>query len=135
MGKRELIKHTEIQSHKDQTKTFQSQARLQFSTPSLNETQQRMIAELKMAVLTASNNIPLAFHDKLSPTIRSVFPDSKVASNYHSASTKMICLLNLAVAPLLMEELVESMKTQPFSLSTDGSNDITDLNLILDGTL
>ncbi len=123
MGKREVIKHTETQSHKDLAKTFQFQARLQFSTPSLNETQQRLRAELKMAVLTANNNIPLAFHDKLSPTIRSVFPDSKVASNYHSASTKAMCLLNLAVAPLLIEKLVESMRTQPFSLSTDGSND------------
>ncbi len=47
MGKREVIKHTETQSHKDLAKTFQFQARLQFSTPSLNETQQRLRAELK----------------------------------------------------------------------------------------
>lgn len=55
--------------------------------------------------------------------IRSAFPDSKVASSYHSASTKATCMLNLAVAPLLVESLVESMSNHPFSLSIDGSND------------
>lgn len=73
-----------------------------------------------MAVLTASSSIPLAFHDRLSPAIRSCFSDSKIGNNYHSAST---CMLNLAVAPFLVSKLLDSMKSHPFSLSTDGSND------------
>ena len=76
-----------------------------------------------MAVLTAGSNVPLAFHDHLSPTIRKVFPDSKIASKYHSASTKATCMLNEAVAPALLEDLLESMKRHPFSISVDGSND------------
>lgn len=55
-----------------------------------------------MAVLTASCNIPLAYHDRLSPNIRAVFPDSKIASGYRSTSTKATCILNLAVAPVLI---------------------------------
>ena len=78
---------------------------------------------MKMAVLTASCNVPLAFHDQLSPTIRSVFPDSKIAAKYHSASTKAMCMLNLAIAPALKKDLVESMMVHPFSVSIDGSND------------
>ena len=50
-------------------------------------------------------------------------PDSKIASKYHSASTKATCMLNEAVAPMLLHDLVERMKVQPFSLSVDGSND------------
>ena len=76
-----------------------------------------------MAILTASSNIPLAFHDCLSPMIRNIFPDSKTASSYHSASTKAMCMLNLAVAPVLLDDLVGSMKCHPFSISIDGSND------------
>lgn len=83
----------------------------------------RIVAELKIAVLTASSNIPMAFHDMLSPTLSKVFPDSKIACKYHSASTKATCMLNLAVAPILVENLLQQMRTHPFSLSTDGSND------------
>ena len=121
MGRREVVKHSETQSHKDLAKSFHSQSRLQVSTMGMSN--QRLTAEMKMAVLTASSNVSLAFHDKLSPMIRSVFPDSRIASNYHSASTKATCMLNLAVAPILIEDLVKSMKEHPFSISTDGSND------------
>lgn len=76
-----------------------------------------------MAVLTASCNISFAFHDQLLPANRSFFPDSKIAANYHSASTKAMCMLNLAIAPELKKDLVENMKVHPFSVSIDGSND------------
>lgn len=83
----------------------------------------RTEAELKMAVLSASSDIPLAFHDLLSPMIRIAFPDSEVASTYHAASTKATCMLTVAVSPPLIEVLLERMKVQPFSISDDGSND------------
>ena len=107
---------------------MESQNKLGFagSGPSSTVVLKRTEAELKMAVLSASCDIPLAFHDHLSPTIRRVFSDSEVASNYHSAATKATCMLNLAVAPTLIEVLLERMKVQPFSISIDGSND-TDL--------
>ena len=70
-------------------------------------------AEVKMAVMAASCNIPLAFHNQVSPAIRSLFPDSKIASKYHSASTKAMCMLNLAIEPELKRDLVENMKVQP----------------------
>ena len=76
-----------------------------------------------MAVLTASCNVPFAFHDQLSPMIRSVFLDSKIAAKYHSASTKAMCMLNLAIAPALKKDLLENMRVHPFSVSIDGSND------------
>ena len=65
----------------------------------------------------------MAFHDVLSPTISKVFPDSGIASEYHSASTKATCMLNLALAPMLVDNLVQQTKIHPYSLSTDGSND------------
>ena len=76
-----------------------------------------------MAVLCAHENVPIAFHDKLSPAIRSQFSDSKTATNYHSASTKAMCILNGAVAPSLLAGLVAKMKAGAFSIMIDSSND------------
>ena len=55
--------------------------------------------------------------------IRSQFCDSKVAAQYHSASTKTMCVLNGAVTPSLLSELVGKMKVSAFSIMVDGSND------------
>ncbi len=73
-----------------------------------------------MAVVTASSNIPLAFHDQLSPLMRSIFPDSEIATKYNSASTKATCILNQAVAPKLKKKLIDCMKVNPFSMAVMG---------------
>jgi hypothetical protein len=122
MGKQDVVKHCHTQGHQDQAQLLESQSRIRFNAES-NETLKRTVAELKIAVLTATSNIPMAFHDSLSPTINKVFPDSGIACKYRSASTKATCMLNLAVAPMLVDDLVQQMKTHPYSLSTDGSND------------
>lgn len=75
-----------------------------------------------MAVVAADSNILLTFYDKLSPTIRNIFPDSRLVSKYHSASTKATCMLNGAVAPTLKSKLLNKMRVQPFSICVDGSN-------------
>ena len=75
-----------------------------------------------MAVLCAHANIPIAFYDKLSPAIRRQFKNSKVVAQYHLASTKTMCVLNGAVAPSLISDLLAKMKTNAFSLMIDGSN-------------
>ncbi|MCG8622687.1 MAG: hypothetical protein MJE68_11925 [Proteobacteria bacterium] len=124
MGKQDLIKHFSTQGHQDRAKALKSQSKLSFLNPAASdEAMKRMEAEVRMAVLTASCNVPLAFHDHLSPTLRSIFPDSKIAAKYHSASTKATCMLNLAIAPALKMDLIETMKAHPFSVSIDGSND------------
>ena len=123
MGKQDIIKHCNTKNHLDLAKAQKNQQKLTFNTSLTSEDQKRTEAELQIAVLTASSNVPLAFHDKLSPTIRRIFPDSKIASKYHSASTKATCMLNEAVARMLIEDLLQSMKLHPFSLAVDGSND------------
>ena len=121
MGKREIIKHAESKSHRDQAKLMKAQTSLNFSAKdSVDKTTE---AELKMAILTAASNIPLAFHDRLSPAIKACFEDSKIAKTYRSASTKATCMLNLAVAPSLIDSLLDKMRSHPFSVCTDGSND------------
>ena len=127
MGKQDVIKHCKTQGHLDKAKSLKSQATLTFSNAATSsDVLRRTEAEVRMAVLAASCNIPLAFHDQLSPAIRSLFPDSKIASKYHSASRKATCMLNLAIASELKKDLVENMKVHPYSVSIDGSNDTND---------
>ena len=78
-----------------------------------------VFAELKMAVLLATQNIPLAFHDSLTLTIRQVFPDSQITLKYHSASTKVTFMLNKALAAFPLEDLTSAMRHQPFSICID----------------
>ena len=64
-------------------------------------------AEGRMAKLSAGCNLSLAFHDQLSPLTRSVLPDSEIAKKYHSAFTKVTCIINYAVAPQLKKKLID----------------------------
>ena len=84
-------------------------------------------AEVKVAVTLVSHNIPIAFADHLSPLFKECFPDSKIAKMYCSERTKTSAIINKAISPYLLNELVRNMKSKPFSLSTDGSNDTGDL--------
>ena len=123
MGKQDIIKHCNTKNHLTLAKALNNQSRLTFNTPERSKDLKRTEAEVQMAVLTASSNVPLAFHDSLSPTIRRIFSDSKIASKYHSASTKATCMLDEAVALILIQDLLKTMKLHPFSLAVDGSND------------
>ena len=76
-----------------------------------------------MAVLLATQNAPLSFHDSLSTNIRRVFPDSQIILTYYSAPTNATCMLNGLLDPFLLEELTSAMKHQPFSVCIDRSND------------
>ena len=55
--------------------------------------------------------------------LRASITDSQIVKGYHCASTKIACILNNALAPYLIDELVSSMKQMSYSLSVDGSND------------
>lgn len=69
------------------------------------------------------NNIPLAFSGHLSPLFRDIFPDSNIYKIYGSASTETTCIVNGSLALHFKVALVISMREQPFSIATDGSND------------
>ena len=74
-------------------------------------------------MLLAENNIQISFADKQSDIFKDLFLDSKIAKEYASKRTKATCILNQALAPHFLKETVDVMKSDVFSLSTDGSND------------
>ena len=76
-----------------------------------------------MTNLLVQHNVPLAGADHLSPLFRDIFPDSKIAKGYAAACTKTTYILNGSIAPYFKATLVDVMKSQPFSIAIDGSND------------
>ena len=85
MGKKDVIMHCKSKSYLEQAKGLKAQPKLPFQGAQSSEELNRTLAEaeLQMAVLTAISNVPLAFHNCLSPMIRKVFLDSKIASKYY----------------------------------------------------
>ena len=55
--------------------------------------------------------------------IQKMSPDSEIASQYASASTKTTCIVNGALSPYFKDVLVKTLRQQPFSVAVDGSND------------
>ena len=76
-----------------------------------------------MANLLVQHNIPLAVTDHLSPLLKDIFCDSDTAKLYSSARTKTTCIINGSLAPHFRAALVKVMRTEPFTIAVDGSND------------
>lgn len=65
--------------------------------------------------------MPLALADHLNPLIQDIF-DRDAAKGYARAKTKIPCILNGAVAPESLSELVCIMQRPHTHHTTDGSN-------------
>lgn len=118
MGRQDVVKHCSGKLHLSMAKSMDKQVSIVSCMSAQSQQDSKTTeAEVRMAVISAASNIPLAFHDKLSPAIRSCFPDSKTVQAYHSASTKATCMINGAIAPCLLSDLIKQMKQQPFSIS------------------
>lgn len=111
MGKHDVVKHTTGKRHQDRSRSLESQSKLNFSGLGSSEVMKRTEAELKLAVLTASGNIPMAFHDTLSPSIRSIFPDSKLLTMIGLLPGSLTCVCRLHV----LKESVVSLKVSLLS--------------------
>lgn len=76
-----------------------------------------------MAATLVQHNVPISFTDYLEPLFKECFKDSKTAQDYRCAKTKTTAIINEAIAPHIINNLIEKMKTSPYTLITDGSND------------
>ena len=74
---------------------------------------------MKMVIVLAQYNLPLAIIDHLSPLFRDTFPESKIARGFSVAS---LCIINIALHPHFKSVLIAQTE-DPFALTIDGSND------------
>lgn len=76
-----------------------------------------------MTATLVQHNVPLALTDHLGALLKECLKDSKTAQEYKCVRTKSSCIVNEALAPHFMSELVVQMREGPYTLITDGSND------------
>ena len=74
------------------------------------------------------HNLPLAVADHIGPLLRKMFPNNAVAKRYRCGQTKTRSLVR-ALDSNADSEITTVLKTNPYSLATDGSNDIQDFKL------
>jgi len=121
-GEKDVKRHLESQKHKANIKALDNQSRVTSFFMATADLIHEKLQELKLKYV-AHHNIPIAVSDHLSPLFKDIFPDSQIAKAYSCAPTKSACIINGALAKELQKSLIEVMKSNPFSLATDGSND------------
>ena len=123
-GALDIQRHSERKIHKQKILFAKSQSKLSLNlhqTPYIHD--QVTAAEIRNTVMIAHHNAALCLADHIGPMLRASITDSQIVKGYHCARSKTACILNYALAPYLIDELVSSMKQMPYSLSVDGSND------------
>ena len=67
-------------------------------------------------------NLPLATMDKITKAVQQAFPDSAVASKFQCRRLKGSVMIKESAA-IHTSNLAERMRSEPFTVSTDGSYD------------
>ena len=103
--KKDVTDHIDTPNHKSTGEVRKNQTQITFSSVSDDTILQKLtFAELKIAVLSATQNIPSVFHDTFSTAICQIFPASQIALRYCGDSTKGTCVLKGVLAPFLLED-------------------------------
>lgn len=82
-----------------------------------------MKAEVFMADFIAKHNLSLSVADELPQLIKKMCPDSSIAKDISCKRKKTTILIN-EMAVMCQEQIIDKMRKMPFTISTDGSNDM-----------
>ena len=125
-GRAGITRHINGNAHKKAQEAKRKQPGIYsiFLKPSNPLESQVRRAEVKVTGFIAEHNIPLAVADHLGPLLKTYSKTySKIAENYACGKTKTTCILNRAIKPELQKKLINQMKKDCYSISTDDSND------------
>lgn len=118
-GMYDISRHVECQRHKSLSSS--SQDIKSFFTKQNDDGPIR--AEVLFTSFLIEHNIPLAAADHAGPLFKRMFPDSKIASQYGCARTKITAICG-TLAKDDENTITHCMINGPYSLATDGSTDM-----------
>ena len=81
-------------------------------------------AEIRLSGFAAAHNIVFNLMDHLCETLKSIFPDSKIAQSLHTKRTKSTAIVKNVIGDFQKEQLAEKLKNVLFGILTDDSTDI-----------
>jgi hypothetical protein len=79
-------------------------------------------AEVLFTEFLIEHSIPFTVADHAGALFRRMFPDSQIARKYGCGRTKTACIIE-ALVKEDSENIADVIKSSPFSIATDGSND------------
>ena len=86
---------------------------------SLMHAERVLSAEVMMCQFIAMHNLPFQAADHLTDLLPSMFPDSKIASDYARKHTKTKSIICDALDPHFKKPVVDSLATSPYNLLCD----------------
>ena len=79
-------------------------------------------AEVAFVDLVVDLNLPVSSMDRINKVVKKAFPDSEIAKNFQCARSKCTAIVKEQAAKTALS-IGERISKQPFTISTDGSND------------
>lgn len=127
-GVNDIKKHIKSKKHLDQSKVRANTPRISNFFASSSGDHNVIQAETLFTEFIIEHNLPLAVADHASRIFRKMFPDSEIAKKYGCGRTKTSYIVE-TLAMDTQQNIVEVLRTHPFSMSTDGSTDYEDVKL------
>lgn len=125
-GKSELLRHSEVTSHKNKSKSLLKQQTLKSMTKfqtNVDLSNNIKKAEIRFAAFAAEHNLSFNVMDHLSEVIRVSFFDSEIAKGYTNNRTKATAIINKVTGVHGFEKTLNLIKNNKFSLIVDESTD------------
>ena len=124
-GRNDAKCHCESSGHQKKFSESQSNSAITsfLGEPAISHSCKVISAELMMAQFIALHNLPFQAADHLSDLVSSMFPDSRIAADFASKHTKTKSIICDGLDPYLKEPLINMLKSAPFNLMCDESND------------
>lgn len=122
-----LLKHSKSEKHKLNLQKVASNSKLpDMFRPKADDIAVKN-AEIKLCALLASNNLPFLLMDTLTPLIKNIFPDSKIANQLNLKRSKATSILCNSLGENFLTDLYSKLKEPGcfFSLIMDETTDIS----------
>jgi len=129
-GKRELEKHNLGKKHISNMKGLRGSKNMNLflQNPKSDEKKKYETdvkrAEIKLSAFFANNNVAFQVVDMLTPVLKDIFPDSKIAQGIQLHRKKCTTIISNVIAPVEIEETIQIIRKCPFSVLIDESTDI-----------
>jgi len=130
-GKSELVKHCNEAKHIANakgikgTKPISMNSSMSVTSSQKNELDNVKKAEIKLSCFYATNNIALQTIETLTPILKEIFSDSKIAQNLQFSRKKCVSIIENVILPVENEDTVKIIQHNPFSILIDESTDIS----------
>lgn len=121
-GKKDVQRHLSGAHHKQNTRASDGCQTINSFFKKKSE-EQVTYAEVLYTGYLLEHNLPFEAAAHARPLFRKIFPDSEIAKTYGCAATKTAAIINYAMAPGMLNPVLNYFQQNPFSLAIDGSSD------------